>query len=357
VLSYVLPLCAAEPRPDLTPYLQWLSARADVIVVDGSPPDVFAVHAGWWQPFVRHLPVDPACRTPMGKVGGVLTGVVRAHEDKVVIADDDVRYDDASLARLERLLDEAEVVRPQNVFTAWPWHAWWDTGRTLIARATGGDWPGTLGVRRDVLLDAGGYAGDVMFENLELVRTVRAAGGREHVALDVVVGRIPPSGGHFRSQRVRQAYDELARPARLAVQLALLPVVAVGRLRAVAAIVVISLAAAEIGRRRGGGRRHYPAWTTLAAPVWVAERAVTCWLAVACRTTRGGVRYGDVALRRAASSSRALRVRQSSRRELSTQNSLPSGSASTTHDPYPVPGDAKRHVGSRAGRHVPSRRV
>jgi hypothetical protein len=307
VLSYVLPLRAAEPRRELTQYLQWLSSRADVIVVDGSAPDVFAVHAGWWRPLVRHLPVDPAFRSPMGKVGGVLTGVVRAHEDKVVIADDDVRYDDTSLTRLERLLDEAEVVRPQNAFTTWPWHAWWDTGRTLIARATGGDWPGTLGVRRDVFLGAGGYAGDVMFENLELVRTVRAAGGREHVALDVVVGRIPPSGRHFRSQRVRQAYDELARPSRLVAALAILPVVVVGRVRAALAIGAAGLLVAEVGRRRAGGRRHYPAWTTLAAPLWLAERAITSWCALARRICFGGVTYGDVVLVRAASSKRELR--------------------------------------------------
>ena len=32
---------------------------------------------------------------------------------------------------------------------------------------------------------AGGYDGDVLFENLELIRTVRARGGEEAVALDL----------------------------------------------------------------------------------------------------------------------------------------------------------------------------
>ncbi|MBW8295859.1 hypothetical protein [Sphingopyxis sp.] len=35
------------------------------------------------------------------------------------------------------------------------------------------------GVRRSVLLDADGYSGEVLLENLELVRTIEAAGGRQ----------------------------------------------------------------------------------------------------------------------------------------------------------------------------------
>ena len=58
---------------------------------------------------------------------------------RVVIADDDVRYDRAALEHAARLLDHSEVVRPQNVFTEWPWHAIWDTGRTLLARVSGGE--------------------------------------------------------------------------------------------------------------------------------------------------------------------------------------------------------------------------
>jgi hypothetical protein len=243
----------------------------------------------------------------MGKVGGVMTGLHLATCEKVVIADDDVRYDDAGLHEMSRLLDDAEVVRPQNVFTDLPWHAWWDTGRTLLARVTGGDWPGTLGVRRQVLLDAGGYAGDVMFENLELVRTVRAAGGREILARGLYVERIPPDPTHFRSQRMRQAYDELARPGHLAAELALAPAVVIGGVPILAALAVAALAVAELGRARDGGARVFPRHTTLAAPCWLAERAVTSWLAVASRLLLGGMRYGDSVIPRAASSPRALR--------------------------------------------------
>ena len=103
-------------------------------------------------------------------------------------------------------LECADVVRPQNYFEPLPWHAWIDTGRTLLNRISGGDWPGTLGVRWPILSMAGGYDGNVLFENLELVRTVKAAGGLEHSAAGIYVRRLPPSAHHFWSQRVRQAY-------------------------------------------------------------------------------------------------------------------------------------------------------
>ncbi|MGZ4675876.1 MAG: glycosyltransferase [Acidimicrobiia bacterium] len=325
MLSYVLPLRSSEPRPDLTAYLEWLAPRADVLVVDGSPPDVFATHASWWASTVRHVPVDPARRTPMGKVGGVLTGLAAARHPDVVIADDDVRYDDETLRSMEDRLRHADVVRPQNVFTSDSWHAWWDTGRSLVARALDGDWPGTLGVRRAVLLAAGGYDGDVMFENLELVRTVRAAGGTEDVARDLFVRREPPTAGHFLRQRVRQAYDEIARPVRLAVFLSLGPAVAIGGRRVAIGIAVASVGIAEVGRRRAGGARIFPVACVAAAPLWVAERAVTAWLAVGSRVAFGGIRYGDRIVPRAASSPRALTRRLRSAPACSPRGPGPDG--------------------------------
>ena len=316
-LTYVLPLRlgADEPVEELAGYLRRLSKEvAEVIVVDGSDAAVVEAHRQAFPAGVLVLPPDE--RTPMGKVGGVLTGLRRARCDAVVVADDDVRYDAAALTRVSELLRDADVVRPANHFAPLPWHARIDTGRILLNRVLGGDWPGTLGVRRTRLLAAGGYDGAALFENLELVRTVRAAGGTEVVASDVHVRRLPPSTAHFLGQRVRQAYDEFARPGRLLTELAVLPVVLVlaGRRRwrplgAAAAAVVTT---AEVGRRRAGGRRVFPASSSLLAPVWVAERAVCSWLALWARA-RGGVPYRDGRLRKAASSERALRRRLAER--------------------------------------------
>ncbi|WP_229789955.1 glycosyltransferase [Pilimelia terevasa] len=141
-----------------------------------------------------------------------------------MIADDDVRYTPDQLVRLDALLHDHDLVRPQNYFSPLPWHAWWDTGRTLDNRGLGGeDVPGTLAVRRETFTAMGGYDGDVLFENLELIRTVRAHGGQDRNAPDIHVARNPPTTGRFWSRRVRQAYDDHARPARPGAALAVLP--------------------------------------------------------------------------------------------------------------------------------------
>ncbi|MEO3813679.1 glycosyltransferase family 2 protein [Sphaerisporangium sp. B11E5] len=316
-VDYVLPLRWArdgDGLPELTAYLRGLSRRVDVVVVDGSPPAVFARHARLWGGFVRHLRPDPDLRCGNGKVAGVRTGLRRARSEYVVVADDDVRYDPAGLSRLRALLEGADLVRPQNHFDPMPWHARWDTARTLLNRACGADYPGTFGIRRSFFERMGGYDGDVLFENLELIRTVRAHGGRECRAGDLYVRRLPPGVRRFWSQRVRQAYDDLAQPARMALFLAVLPVLAAAaarprRGRAVAAILLAAAATAglaEAGRRRDGGRRVFPATCSLFAPVWVLERAVCSWVALAARL-RGGVPYHGRRLRVAAHPVRRLR--------------------------------------------------
>jgi hypothetical protein len=256
---------------------------------------------------------DPALATPMGKVGGVLTGIREASCDAVVIADDDVRYDEQTLARVVELLAAADCVRPQNYFEPTPWHAVWDTARTLLNRSVGADYPGTLGVRRDSLLAIGGYDGDVIFENLELLRTIRAAGGTVTTPLDLYVARRPPSARHFASQRVRQAYDDFAIPARMAAWLAVLPALgaaaARGRWHRPAIVAAGLIALAEVGRRRAGGRRYFPATASLFAPLWVLERGICSWLALRQRLVRGGIPYAGGLVPRSASSMRRLRRR------------------------------------------------
>ncbi len=318
-MTYVLPIrrTACNGDDDLGAYLDEIARVVPVVVVDGSPPEVFAQHRERWPRAVQHVPVDEDRRIDLnGKVAGVVTGLRRVRTPKAVIADDDVRHDAFTLRRMSVLLDDADVVRPQNVFDPAPWHAVLDMGRTLTARATGGDWPGTLGVRLDRYRIARDYDGDVLFENLELVRTLRAAGGRERIALDLFVARRPPTARHYVSQRVRQAYDELARPGRLLAQLALAPFLvllawAFGA-AGIAAFLAAAIALAEIGRRRGGGARVFPVLAALCAPAWVLERAVTAWCALALRVAFGGVRYSHGRLKCAAHSEASIRERLSS---------------------------------------------
>jgi hypothetical protein len=311
-LDYILPLRWDDDAglAELTGYLRWLSGHAHVIVVDGSAPALFDRHADQWRGTVTHLRPDDL-GLANGKVAGVITGMRRARAEHVIIADDDVRYDAAGLGRVAALLARADLVRPQNYFHPSPWHARWDTARTLLNRGVGADYPGTFGLRRSIFREMGGYDGNVLFENLELIRTVRSHGGRECRPPDLYIRRLPPAPGRFWSQRVRQAYDDLAQPAKMTFFLAVLPALLAGLLRrhhrAILACAGLAVALAETGRRRAGGRRVFPFTASLLAPVWITERAVCSWVALAIRLTRGGMPYAGHRLRLAAHSSRRLR--------------------------------------------------
>ena len=313
--EYILPLRWTEDSgaEELAEYISALAIWTHVTVVDGSPAALFAGHRELFPTSVRHLPPD-AAGGGNGKVAAVLTAVRRSAAERLVIADDDVRYTREGLATAFAALDDAELVRPQNYFTPLPWHARWDTSRTLINRAFGGDYPGTLAVRRSALMATDGYEG-VLFENLELIRTITAAGGREKQMPELLVARRPPTGRHFLKQRVRQAYDDFAQPARLLAELALLPVLLavmaqrrVPRALGILALATTAVVIAERGRRRDGGTAVFPAHTALFAPLWVLERAVCVWLAVALRTA-GGVPYAGARIRTAAHSPSTLRRR------------------------------------------------
>jgi Glycosyl transferase family 2 len=315
-LSYVVPVRWRDgaQREELAGYLARIAPLvAEVIVVDGSGPDVFAANAAAWGELVRHVPPAESEKWLMGKVAGVRTGVELASRGRVVIADDDVRYEPEALRRAAELLDRYDLVRPQNYFDRLPWHARWDTARTLLNRCFGRDYPGTLAVRRSRMLAMGMYDGDVLFENLELMRTVCAHGGTIASPLDLYVARIPPSAAHFWGQRTRQAYDDFSLPLRMALWLSVLPFLVVSsrrrRFRRIPATAGLAIAAAEVGRRRGGGARVFPATSSLLAPVWILERGVCAWLAVLQRLRFGGVRYGDSVIPVAAHSERRLRRR------------------------------------------------
>ena len=325
--AYVLPLRWSEPGPigELASYLHALGAcglLAEVLVVDGSPPPLFESHAEALRGVATHLPPHDDLAFPMGKVNGVITGIRECSCERVVIADDDVRYEPAALARTLALLAGADLVRPQNYFAELPWHARWDTARSLLNRVfTGdpdfpvGDFPGTLAVRRGTFLRSGAYDGRAMFENLELMRTIAAAGGTVVTPLDLYVARRAPSTGHFFSQRVRQAYDDFAIPARIGAFLAIGPGAAAllrrgkGRHLLLTALATIGLA--ELGRRRASGAERFPPSGALLAPAWVGERSICAWLALWSKL-RGGIPYGDRRLPHSASSMRRLRRRYES---------------------------------------------
>ena len=136
------------------------------------------------------------------------------------------------------------------------------------------------------------------------MRTIEGVGGVCASRPDLYVPRLPPTTRHFLSQRIRQAYDEFARPRVLLTELLVLPLVALGvatrrfRVLGFAALALVALAAR--GRAIAGGRARFPATTVLFAPLWVLERGVCAWLALLQRM-RGGARYAGGRIARAAS--------------------------------------------------------
>ena len=319
-LSYVLPIRSRGgdgETGELTGYLAWLAERTDLVIVDGSEPGSFLSHHERWSRFATHVSPAEDIRCANGKVRGVLTGLRLATQESVVIADDDVRYDDDGLEQMGRLLTEADLVRPQNYFDPLPWHARWDTARMLLNRAVGSDFPGTLGVRRPFLLAIDGYDGDVLFENLELIRTVTAAGGRVVDAPWLFIRRRPPTLARFIEQRPRQAYDDLAQPLRFAFFLASGPAVAAAmvqhRPRRLVLAAGSAILAAVLGRRRNRGGDVFDRLSPLFAPLWIGERAALSWVALIRRVTRRGCPYAGTVIRRAANPPRVLRRRIRSR--------------------------------------------
>jgi hypothetical protein len=151
------------------------------------------------------------------------------------------------------------------------------------------------------------------------------------------VARVPPSASHFWGQRTRQAYDDFALPLRMALWLAVVPLLLFSAVRRrpapVAVAAGLSVAAAERGRRRAGGVAVFPASSSLLAPIWILERGVCAWLAVLQRLRFGGVRYGDSVIPVAAHSERQLRrARRAKPRAGAEPKPTPSRSPSAGRD-------------------------
>jgi hypothetical protein len=317
----VMPLRWASATPEeeaeLAAYLHQVARWCDVTVVDGSTGPQAAARRARWPHQVRVLDPDPRWAGANGKVTGAMTGIAASRHPRVVIGDDDVRYGYPELSAVVTALRVADLVVPQNVPTQWPWWVWWESGRMLLNRAVAVDWPGTVGCRRDTVLGVGGWSPDVLFENLEMARTIEAAGGLVIHRPDVLVPRRPPRASHFFRQRVRQAYEDAASPVRWALGLGTVPALLVlarraSALGALGAYAAGAVALAEVGRRRSGGQRAFPPWAPLAAPLWTLERGVCSWVALGARA-RGGVRYHGRRLPVAAHSERVLRSRLAAR--------------------------------------------
>ena len=118
--SFIVPIRRVKLDPfevrQLAEYFKLLRlAGCEVLIVDGSPRPVFEAHKRYWQGFSRHVAPDPKYTYLNGKVNGVHTGVDLASCERIILADDDIRYGAGFIAPL-------------------PWWARLETARILINR-------------------------------------------------------------------------------------------------------------------------------------------------------------------------------------------------------------------------------
>ena len=309
--TYLLPirrvrLSLAEARRFALYFRMLAEAGCEVLVVDGSPPEVFASHARLWSRACRHVEVDPRYEYLNGKVNGVHTGVDLASCEGVVLADDDIRYTAADIDRALSLLERHELVRPQNYLAPLPVWARTESARMLVNRGAlrAGDYPGTCAFRRSAFRRVGHFDGDVLFDNEEIVRHFALKGADVLCATDFFVLKRPPTFAKWLEQRPRQAYEDFVMRAKTALFASLIPAALLlwlfaGPAAALAFALAVALASVLVAVRgllRDRAYEFFPATAPLYAPAWVLERALSVYWAFYWRVRYGGYPFGAALL-------------------------------------------------------------
>jgi Glycosyl transferase family 21 len=309
--TYLLPLRRASfDGAEAARIRRYLGSLAqigcEILLVDGSRDEVFHRHASVFGDVCRHQRVDRGFGYLNDKVNGIHTGLALASHQKIVLADDDIRYSTRNLREVLRLLESYEVVRPQNFLQPLPWWAKMEAARMLINRATlrAADYPGTCCFRRETMLSAGHYDGDVLFDNEEILRHFAQRGCKIAYANDLFVRKRPPAFRKWLEQRPRQAYEDFGMRAKTAFFFCLAPLLIMsailfGLIISLGVVVLISLGAIALaarGRARGRAREFFPRHCCLFAPFWIAERTMSTWWALYWFLRHGGYPFGRTML-------------------------------------------------------------
>ena len=311
--SYLLPIrrtvFSITEAKNFATYFQALrAAGCEVIVIDGSYPAVFTRHAVIWGSICRHHPVNRRFTYLNDKVNAIHTGIAIAANEKIILADDDVRYGAEEIALICQRLERFDVVRPQNFIGPLPWWSRVEAARMLINRATlrMADYPGTCAFRRSAALRAGEYDGDVLFDNEEMIRHFARRGLAIDQQIDFFVRRNPPRFRKWLEQRPRQAYEDFGLRGKTFFFASLPPLAMflafAEQNRALVFFAVVlaigSILVAAVGRARGEAAQVFPQSTCWLAPVWILERAISTYAAFCWYLVRGGYPFGDRILSR-----------------------------------------------------------
>ena len=306
--AYLLPLRRlqffASEAAEWASYFESLSkAGCEVIIIDGSPPEVFSRHAEVFGTTHSHIQVDRRFAYLNDKVNAVHTGVAFTDKEKIILADDDIRYTAESIRETVGLLEQYEVVRPQNFLSPLPWWARIEASRMLINRGTlrMGDYPGTCAFRRSTMLRVGHYDGDVLFDNEEIIRHFAEKGATIAYATDLFIRKRPPHFRKWMEQRARQAYEDFGLRIKTSLFVSILPLLLAftllfglrGLVVYLIALAMVSVGLALRGLIRGRAREVMPLSCCLFAPMWVVERSISTYAAAYWFIARGGYPFGD----------------------------------------------------------------
>lgn len=277
---------------DLAAYLSKLGvADCDVVILDPSPRLQFDLNGRVLRWVGRHVAVRPEHRAGSG-VDIVRAASEHAACEKVIIADDDVRYTPEAIGKLCELLERHEVVEPQDYLDPMPWWGGIDAARILLHRGIEPqpDHGATFGFRRTALRALRTLAAATSPE--AQVRRLAAVGAGVYPASDVFVRREPGGFSDWLASRPRLAGDDFMLPMKTAFFFSLLPLLVLlavlGGLQ-LAGGYAIAIAFASVAlalRGRAGASSFFPLRACLFAPVWVLERSLSVYWAL-LRKLRG----------------------------------------------------------------------
>jgi hypothetical protein len=279
--------------PELASYLSTMAvAGCDVVILDPSPRLQFDLNARILRWVGTHVPVRPEDRTAGGAVDVIRASVMHAACEKIVVATQDTRYSPEAISRLCELLEQHEVVEPQDYLDPLPWWGNIEAGRMLVHRGVEPqpDHGATFAFRRTTVRALRSLANATL--STDPVRRLDASGAEVYPAASVFVRRGPGTFGEWLQRRPQLAGDDFAFPMKTAFFFSLWPLLAVlavlggaplaGLYATIIGVVSIGLAV----RGRIGASAQFPLHACLFAPVWVLERSVSVYWAL-LRKLRG----------------------------------------------------------------------
>lgn len=290
--SYVVvldtPVASDDELRDLAAYLSTMRLRdCDVVVLDHTPRDAFDHQRSTLRWVARHVAVGDDRVLPGGRIDAVRAATDFAACEKVVVATEDVRYSGEALDQIVQALDVHEVVEPQDYFDPLPWWGGIETGRILVHRAIEPS-PGhgaTFGFRRSAMRALRGVT--IPDPNEDPVRRLASRGAEVYAACDVFVRRRPQPFDEWLGARARIAGADFGMPMKTAFFFALVPLLLLlavlgdARLAGGYAGMIAFASAALAVRGRSGATRVFPLRTCLFAPLWILERSLSVYWALA----------------------------------------------------------------------------